>query len=238
MIKKIFYFYLLPSFLLSFTTYAHQAQKKIDREEKLIEEIIDNDKVILFDTIFDQVIPKKFQASLKSRETRLLTKDYKRYILKLVQQEKGKKDIPSLQAILENNIDQKNIDAILQIQTAIVLGEDDSIERLHQQLVKESVRILEKFGMDIAKIQEEMKELYEAQQNLNELIIEQGKNIDIIEENIENAKEEVEEAVENIEKAEVYQNKNRKIYIILLALLLLIGLLVLLSLRKRFKSKK
>ena len=80
-----------------------------------------------------------------------------------------------------------------------------------------------------------MKNLKEAMKEVNELVIDQGKDIDKMEKNIENAKEKVIQGADNIEKAEEHQKSSRNIYLLLLCFFLLLVLGLTLFLRKKLK---
>ena len=220
---------------------AQQAQQQLPKDdEALIEEITQDENVVLFNQLLEKVIADKgLQKRLRSKETLLFDKGRKRYVLKLIQQEK----IIPFQEILANRIDDAVVARILAIKTGEIMQESPSgavnieDQNLGQELANEAILMLKKFGKDVEKIRDNLQNLKEANETMNTLIVRQGDRIQQVEKVVSQDRELVQKGSKNIEKAAKLQ-LNTRFYMLIVLLVVLLILLLLFAIRRRKKPKK
>lgn len=258
MIKLPYYSFFIATLFSCSTIYGQQEEEQqVVPEQGIEKQIIEGRDIELFDMILERIITsEKFKEKFQT-DPPLAEGQFKAKWMKTLRD-----DIPLLHAILrqdllttikeiellplenileEGSVTVLDVDILLNTSWGGKIVEDESSpdkvrfideQTIEEYLIERAIRLVK----EIEKISEDMQELKGAFEVLNEIVKEQGEEIDQIEENVKDAEQEIKRGVQHIEKAEEYQKNAYKIYYILLAILALITLLgILLFMRRRRK---
>ncbi|KAK6174410.1 hypothetical protein SNE40_017693 [Patella caerulea] len=125
-----------------------------------------------------------------------------------------------------------NIGADAALMEDLMGGDDVVYDRgfssKQMQLVEENTAQVQHREKEILQITRSIQDLNEIFKDLSTMIVDQGSILDRIDYNIEHASYGVEKGLQQLQKAEKYQKKNRKMYIVMVLAVIIILLIIIL----------